>query len=258
MKPMNEPTDQKEKQKSALASKIAGIRTRLEELKKVHIKKEDFKSLKDELIETDKLREQIKEDDFSFLKDELDEIGKLKDQIKEEDFKISDSSQKGSEDQVSILRGEIGILKETVRRLAVMSFLSEEIENIRIRLGGLKVKKEDFNSLEFELNEKKNRLDQFEDEDDSQLFILRREIGMLREYVEALTIKPRFWSQIPPSGWIALVTLPLILYFAWLSFVQWRNLDKIYDYPATQTAIASQTMTPSVTETVTPTPSQIP
>jgi hypothetical protein len=145
--------------------------------------------------------------------------------------------------------------KDTLR-----SFLKEEIQSVRERLISLKanIKQNDFNSLDAELNEKSETLNSLKDEDDSQLFILRREIGLLRESVEARAVKRRWWSRLPPYALVGMITLPVILYFAWLSFVQWRNQGQIYNYPATQTAVATQATLPGPTAMPTSTPTQIP
>lgn len=130
--------------------------------------------------------------------------------------------------------------KDTLR-----SFLTEELEDIKSSLGKLKgkINESDFNSLERELNERKELLDSLQDEDDSQLFLLRREVGVLKEGVEALSVKPRWWAILPVSFWIAIAVFAVLLYFVWLAVLQWRgsNQGLIYDYPATQTAQAAQT-----------------
>ena len=130
--------------------------------------------------------------------------------------------------------------KDTLR-----SFLTEELEDIKSSLGKLKGKlsESDFNSLEEELNERRKLLDSLQDDDDSQLFLLRREVGVLKESVEALSVKQRWWSVLPATFWIAIATLAVLLYFVWLAVLQWRgsNQGLIYDYPATQTAQAAQT-----------------
>src|SRR4030095_16124020 len=89
--------------------------------------------------------------------------------------------------------------KDTLR-----SFLKEELEDIKSRLGKLKgkIKESDFNSLEGDLNERREILDSLQDEADSQLFLLRREVGVLKESVEALSAKRRWWSMFPASFWI--------------------------------------------------------
>jgi hypothetical protein len=147
--------------------------------------------------------------------------------------------------------------KDTLR-----SFLKEELEDIKSRLGKLKgkIKETDFNSLEGELNERMELLDSLQDEDDSQLFLLRREVGVLKESVEALTVKRRWWSILPVSFWIVIATLAVLLYFVWLAVLQWRGSTQglIYNYPATQTAVATQATLASATVLPTPTPTQIP
>jgi hypothetical protein len=147
--------------------------------------------------------------------------------------------------------------KDTLR-----SFLKEELEDIKSSLGKLKgkIKESDFNSLEADLNERREILDSLQDENDSQLFLLRREVGVLKESVEALSAKQRWWSILPVSFWITITTLAVLLYFVWLAVLQWRgsNQGLIYDYPATQTAVATQATLSSATVMPTPTPTQIP
>jgi hypothetical protein len=147
--------------------------------------------------------------------------------------------------------------KDTLR-----SFLQEELEDIKSSLGKLKgrLKEPDFSSLEGDLNERREILDSLQDEDDSQLFLLRREIGGLRESVEALSVKPRWWSIVPVSFWIAIPILAVLGYFFWLGLLQWRgsNQGLIYDYPATQTAVATQATLSSATVMPTSTPTLIP
>ena len=139
-------------------------------------------------------------------------------------------------------------------------FLKEEIESVRKRLDALKgkAKDEEYDSLNRELNEKSAILDSIEAEDDSRLFVLRREIGMLKEDTDALGAKKGWWSRLPVSVRVAILILPVLLYFVWFTIVQMRNQDRIYDYPATQTVVAEQATLSSFTETPTPTPSAIP
>ena len=268
----SDPNEQKERLKANLAEQIKGIKAGFEQLKKLKIRQEDFNSLRDALIETDKLGRQVieqdnlgnpvKGDDFLFLQEQLDEIGKLTGEIKKEDFNVQEElggkdRVTESESRVSILRTEIGTLQDSVRRLALRSYLREELDSIKTQIEALKIDEEDRSSLDAELTEKTDRVVSFEEDTDTQLFILRREIGVLRENVEALTVKRNLWSRIPMAGWIAIITLPLFLYFAWLSLVQWRNPEQIYYYPGTQTAVAqtavaSQTVIPVATGTGTP------
>jgi hypothetical protein len=130
-------------------------------------------------------------------------------------------------------------------------FLREEIDNAEKRLQALKgsLKAEDFNTLEEELKERSETLDSLLDEDETQLFILRRQLGLLRENMETLAVKQSWWARLPLYGRIMLFTVPVVLYLLVLSLVQWANKGNIYDYPATQTAIASQTMLPTLPAT---------
>ena len=136
--------------------------------------------------------------------------------------------------------------KDTLR-----NFLKEEIESIRKRLESLKgsLKIDDFNTLDAELKERSETLDSVKDEDETHLFVLRREIGMLRENMESLAVKQGWWSRLPIYARILIITMPVILYLLVLSLIQWFNKGQIYDYPATQTAVAELTTTPNVTAT---------
>jgi len=134
-------------------------------------------------------------------------------------------------------------------------FLKEEIENARKRLDSLKgsLKIDDFNTLDEELKERSETLDSVTDEDETQLFVLRREIGLLQENMESLAVKQGWWSRLPIYARIMIITVPVILYLLVLSLIQWFNKGQIYDYPATQTAVAELTTTPNVTSTSTAT-----
>ena len=139
-------------------------------------------------------------------------------------------------------------------------FLKEEIDDTRKRLGTLKgsLKAEDFNLLEAELNERSETLDSLKDEEETQLFILRRQLGLLRESMESLAVKQSWWSKLPVYARVLVITMPVVLYLVVLSIIQWANKSNIYDYPATQTAIATQTLQAaeanlSATSTSTPT-----
>jgi hypothetical protein len=144
-------------------------------------------------------------------------------------------------------------------------YLREELDASRKRLESLKgsLRAEDFNTLEEELNERSETLDSLKDEDETQLFILRREIGLLQENMESLAVKQGWWARLPIYARILLFTVPLVLYLFVLSLIQWLNRGQVYDYPATQTAIAAQTM-PAASQgtlpspTATPTPSLTP
>ena len=133
------------------------------------------------------------------------------------------------------------------------SFLEKEIEDIGKRLGELKskIKEDDFKSLEEELDERRETLKALQEEDDSQLFLLRRELGTLKGNVEARAIRPRWWKRIPGPAWIVIITLPLVLYFAVLSVMQWQSQSVINSY-ATQTVAAEQAAVSMETETPAP------
>ena len=123
-------------------------------------------------------------------------------------------------------------------------YLQEEINGAKKRLEELKesLRADDFKSLEEELNERSATLDALTDEDDTQLFILRREIGLLKENMESLAVRQSLWSRLPVGARISLFAVPVALYLVALSLIQWLNRGQIYDYPATQTAVAAQTM----------------
>jgi hypothetical protein len=123
-------------------------------------------------------------------------------------------------------------------------YLREELDGSRKRLESLKgsLRPDDFKTLEEELKERSETLDLLKDEDETQLFILRREIGLLQENMESLAVKQSWWARLPVYARILLFTVPVVLYLVVLSLIQWFNRGQVYDYPATQTAIASQTM----------------
>jgi hypothetical protein len=123
-------------------------------------------------------------------------------------------------------------------------YLGEELAGARKRLESLKgsLRADDFKTLEEELNERSDTLDSLKDEDETQLFILRREIGLLHENMESLAVKQNWWDRLPVYARILVVVIPVVLYLIVLSFIQWFNKSQVYDYPATQTAIATQTM----------------
>jgi hypothetical protein len=140
-------------------------------------------------------------------------------------------------------------------------YLKEEIDNIRERLNALKgkLRAEDFNSLEAELNEMSATLDSLKDEEQTQLFILRRQIGLLRENMESLAVKQSWWSKLPVYARILIITVPVIVYLLVLAAIQRWDSDNIYNYPATQTAYATQTfMATQATLSTTTTPSPTP
>ena len=97
--------------------------------------------------------------------------------------------------------------KDTLR-----NFLKEEIESIRKRLESLKgsLKIDDFNTLDAELKERSETLDSVQDEDETHLFVLRREIGMLRENMESLAVKQGWWSRLPVYARVLIITMPVI------------------------------------------------
>jgi hypothetical protein len=144
-------------------------------------------------------------------------------------------------------------------------YLREELDGSRKRLESLKgsLPADDFKTLDEELKERIERLDSLKDDDETQLFILRREIGLLQENMESLAVKQSWWARLPVYGRILLFTVPLVLYLLVLFLIQWFNQGQVYDYPATQTVIAAQTM-PAVTQatlsspTATPAPSLTP
>lgn len=123
-------------------------------------------------------------------------------------------------------------------------YLQEELEAARTRLSFLKgdLRADDFTALEAELNERSETLDSLTDQDDTQLFILRREIGLLKENMEALAVKQSWWSRLPIYARVLLFTVPVVLYLLVLSLLQHFNRGQIYNYSATQTTIATQTM----------------
>jgi hypothetical protein len=143
-------------------------------------------------------------------------------------------------------------------------FLKEEIESARERLKSLtgRLRADEFNSLDAQLNDLNATLDSLKDEDQTQLFILRRQISLVRENMESLAVKQSWWSKLPVYARILVITVPVILYLCVLAAIQRLNQEKIYNYPATQTALASQTMLatqpalPAITGTSTPAQTQ--
>ena len=123
-------------------------------------------------------------------------------------------------------------------------FLREEIDNAQLRLESIKgsLKAEDFDTLQAELKERSETLDSLKDEDETQLFILRRHLGLFRENMESLAVKQSWWARLPVYARVLLITIPVVVYLLVLSLIQWANKGAIYDYPATQTAFATQTM----------------
>lgn len=111
-----------------------------------------------------------------------------------------------------------------------------------------RINKEDLDALNDELNSKTARLSQLPD-DDVRLFLLRKEIGSLKEEVASVGVR-RSW-QLSIWAWVVIITLPLCLYFAGLVLIQNRNQGLINTY-ATQTASAMPTPIPSPTGTGVP------
>ena len=143
----------------------------------------------------------------------------------------------------------------------IKAFLKEEIESTRTRLNSLKdkIKEDDFNSLDADLDIKSGILDSLE-EGDIQLFLLRRELGLLRENLEGLTVKQGWWSRLSTPVRVAIITTPVLLYFLLLAVFQLTNPSKIYYYPATQAVFATQTAAaiPGAVMDATGTPSPTP
>ena len=142
---------------------------------------------------------------------------------------------------------------------ALRTFLAGEIESGKGRLEELKpkLKAADYKLLDDQFAEKSEILDSATT-DRNQLLILRREIGILRESAEALSVKPSLWSRIPIAVRVAIFTLPFLIYFLLLSIFQWNNQAGVRDYAATQSILATQAALPAMTVSQTPTPTQIP
>jgi hypothetical protein len=100
-------------------------------------------------------------------------------------------------------------------------FIKEELEHIRMRLALLKgkIREDDFSLLESELNEREEILNILQD-DDIQLFLLRREISLLDENVRSLMVKQGWRSKIPISFWPAIIIIPTVMYLVWLTILQ--------------------------------------
>ena len=116
-----------------------------------------------------------------------------------------------------------------------------------------RIDEDDYKSLRNELEEKNKRLKELPD-DDVRLFLLRKEIGNLKEEVATLGAK-RSW-RLPIRAWVALVILPFVIYFISLAVLQGRSQEQINSY-ATQTAAAMPTPVPSPTMTPPPLPTTI-
>ena len=116
-----------------------------------------------------------------------------------------------------------------------------------------RIDQEDFRSLEEDYKDKSRRLKELSD-DDVRLFLLRREIGTLKEDVSALGSK-RNW-RIPPRAWLLIIVVPFIIYFATLAILQGQNQEGI-SASATATAAARPTMVASPTVISTPLPTTI-
>lgn len=150
------------------------------------------------------------------------------------------------------------------------SFLQEELEDASHRLdlvedriaeqnaGGIKawfkrlrgrISDVEYKSLRAELEDKNNRLKDLPD-DDVRLFLLRKEIGILKEEVQALGAGQKW--HIPLAVWVGILLLLIFIYFLSLSVIQGRNQEMINDF-ATQTAEAMPT--PDWTPTPNPTTS---
>ena len=156
---------------------------------------------------------------------------------------------------------------------SLKSFLQGEIREIELGLAELRKKieeqnargikswfrrlryrinEDEFHTLENRFEDKSRRLHELDDED-VRLFLLRREIGILKEDVRFLGAR-RSW-QFPTRAWVAIIALPFVIYFIWLAVLQGQNQETI-NTSATQTAAALSTMVPGPTWT--PVATQIP
>lgn len=137
------------------------------------------------------------------------------------------------------------------------AFLQAEIDDTRKNLDELegKIKEFDFNYWKDEITRIEDSLKLLTDQDDDQLFFLRKEISTLKENVAALGVRQKWWTRISPLGWIGLIVLPFLVYLIVLVAFQLANPELIRDYGATQTAaVTAQATLPAITETITLTP----
>jgi len=138
------------------------------------------------------------------------------------------------------------------------AFLEDELKHVAARLDQLKVqlKENDFKVLQEELKEKVNKLASL-GADDTRLFLLRREISMLSESAESKATRQSWRTRIPTLAWVAIVSIPILIYIVWISVVQKQSQPQIHSF-ATQTAAVIQVVPRSTeivaTVTQTPTP----
>ena len=135
------------------------------------------------------------------------------------------------------------------------SFLIKEIDAVEKALEPLKSTEADV--LRGEADYKKERLEKNE----LSYFLLSssaREISNLKEKVETLITNQKWWSRIPTAAWFAIIPVLLVLYVAYLGFLQWRYQPEIHTFGTETAAAATQTQMASPTGTPTVTPIQIP
>lgn len=149
-------------------------------------------------------------------------------------------------------------LDDTSRRL---DLVKDKIEKQKAR--GIKawfrrlrgrIDEEEYRSLKEQWEEKNTRLTKIP-EDDVRLFILRKEVGALKEEVDTLGAERRW--HIPLAIWVVIVLLAIFIYFASLAVIQGVNQDIIGTYAA-QTETARPTTVPSPAWTPTPIPINTP
>ena len=135
------------------------------------------------------------------------------------------------------------------------SFLIKEIGAVEKALEPLKSTEADV--LRGEADYKKERLEKNE----LSYFLLSssaKEISNLKEKVETLITNQKWWSRIPTAAWFAIIPVLLVLYVAYLGFLQWRYQPEIHSFGTETAAAATQTQMASPTGTPTVTPIQIP
>ena len=117
-----------------------------------------------------------------------------------------------------------------------------------------KIDPDDFNSLEQEYKNKIQRVQELPD-GDVRLFLLRREIGTLKEDIAALGGNQKW--HIPTRAWILIAVVLFLLYFGTLAILQGQNQGGI-SASATMTASAMPTQVPSPTSAPTSLPTVTP
>lgn len=135
------------------------------------------------------------------------------------------------------------------------SFLMKEIEEIENALTPLKGDKAD--ALREKVAYRKEKLEK----EDVSYFLLSssdKEIRVWKEKVDDLITNQKWWQRLPATAWFAIIPVLLVLYVAYLGFLQWRYQPEVHAFgtetaaAATQTQMAIPTGTPTITSTQIP------